>query len=65
LLRARRRHWSAAIERLEGRNLLSVNVLTWHNDLTRQGLNSNEVALTPANVNSSSFGKLFSYPVQG
>jgi hypothetical protein len=65
LLRARRLHWSAAIERLEARNLLSVNVLTWHNDLTRQGLNSNEVALTPANVNSTSFGKLFSYPVEG
>ena len=43
--------------------MLAVNVLTWHNDLTRQGLNSAETALTPANVNSSTFGKLFTYPV--
>jgi hypothetical protein len=52
-------------EVLEERQLLSVNVTTYHNDLTRQGLNSAEVALTPANVNSSSFGKLFSYSVAG
>lgn len=63
--RRARLRWSAAIERLEARNLLSVNVTTWHNDLTRQGLNSSEVALTPANVNSTSFGRLFSYPVEG
>jgi hypothetical protein len=54
-----------AFEQLEPRQLLSVNVTTWHNDLTRQGLNANEVTLTPANVNTSTFGKLFSYPVQG
>src|SRR6516225_1432081 len=53
------------VEPLETRRLLSVNVLTWHDDLTRQGLNSNEVALTPANVNSSSFGELITYPVTG
>src|SRR6476660_10278874 len=54
-----------AFESLESRRLLAVNVLTWHGDLTRQGINANEVALTPANVNTSSFGKLFSYPVSG
>ncbi|HZZ26561.1 MAG TPA: LamG-like jellyroll fold domain-containing protein, partial [Pirellulales bacterium] len=54
-----------AFEALETRALLSVNVLTWHNDNTRQGLNSNEVILSPANVNSSQFGELFSYPVSG
>ncbi len=53
------------LELLESRRLLSVNVLTWHNDLTRQGLNSNEVVLTPANVNASTFGELLSYPVTG
>ena len=55
----------AMIEGLEHRRLLSVDVLTWHNDLTRQGLNNNEVSLTPSNVNSSTFGELFSYPVTG
>jgi hypothetical protein len=53
------------IEQLEPRCMLSVNVTTWHNDLTRQGLNTNETILTPANVNSSTFGKLFSYAVAG
>jgi hypothetical protein len=53
------------LEQLEPRFMLSVNVTTWHNDLTRQGLNSNETTLTPANVNSTTFGKLFSYPITG
>jgi hypothetical protein len=54
-----------AIEQLEPRYFLSVNVSTWHNDLTLQGLNNAETVLTPANVNTSTFGKLWSYPVQG
>src|SRR3954462_99313 len=53
------------LEQLEPRCMLSVNVTTWHNDLTRQGLNDNETILTPANVNSSTFGKLFSYSITG
>ena len=40
-----------------------VSVLTYHYDNTRQGQNTNETLLTPANVNTTSFGKLFTYPV--
>ncbi len=43
----------------------SANVPTWHMDNARSGLNSGETVLTPANVNASSFGKLFSYLVDG
>lgn len=53
------------VEALERRTLLSVNVLTSHNDAARDGLNAAETLLTPANVNQASFGKLFSYPVTG
>ena len=42
-----------------------VNVLTYHNDNTRQGANLSESILTPENVNQNSFGKLFSYDVDG
>jgi hypothetical protein len=43
----------------------AVTVSTWHNDNLRDGQNTHETILTTANVNSTSFGKLFSYSVDG
>ena len=36
-----------------------TDVLTWHNDLARTGLNRREWILRPDNVNAMDFGKLF------
>jgi hypothetical protein len=43
----------------------TANITTWHADTNRSGLNSKETTLTPANVNATNFGKLFSCPVDG
>jgi chitodextrinase len=40
-------------------------VFTYHNDVARTGQNLQEYALTTATVNSSTFGVLFSCPVDG
>jgi Chitobiase/beta-hexosaminidase C-terminal domain/PQQ-like domain len=45
--------------------IAQVSVTTYHNDLGRTGQNTRETTLTPANVNSTQFGKLYSVPVDG
>lgn len=42
-----------------------TGVLTYHNDLARDGVNSQEYALTPTTVTTATFGKLFSCAVDG
>jgi hypothetical protein len=42
-----------------------AGVYTYHNDLGRTGADVKEYALTPANVNGTSFGKLFSCTADG
>jgi hypothetical protein len=41
------------------------DVTTWHYDLARDGLNSQETILTPSNVNSTQFGKIGFFSVDG
>src|ERR1700733_15202181 len=51
--------------RLVAQTPTPVTVLTWRYDLTHAGQNTSETTLTPANVNESTFGKLFSVTVDG
>jgi hypothetical protein len=63
----------AALNGVSGKVPLSVtiapgtgmNVVTWHFNSNRSGLNAGEQSLTPANVSAQTFGKLFSYLVDG
>ena len=50
---------------LEPRLVMAVNVLTYHNDTSLTGQNLSETTLTPANVNATDFGKLFTDAVDG
>lgn len=43
----------------------SPGVFTYHYDNARSGVNPNETTLTPVNVTSATFGKKFTYPVDG
>lgn len=45
--------------------MAQVHVLTYHNDNARSGANLSETLLSPSNVNPSSFGRLFTYSVDG
>ena len=54
-----------APEALEPRLLLAAEVLTYHNDGASTGQNLAETVLTPADVNSTRFGKLASVPLDG
>jgi hypothetical protein len=46
-------------------NSSAQNVLTFQYDNSRAGANINEVVLTPDNVNTTNFGRLFTYAVDG
>jgi hypothetical protein len=48
-----------------GDALAQVSVLTHHYDNSRTGQNTNETILTHTNVNSTTFGKLFTQPLDG
>ena len=41
------------------------DVLTYHNNNSRNGLNNKETKLTLTNVNQAMFGKLFTLPTDG
>ena len=60
---------SIAYPSLSGNAVAAVTdlagVYTYHNDLARDGANTQEYALTTGNVNSASFGKIFSCTVDG
>jgi len=45
--------------------VVGTDVTTYHDDNSRDGLNAKETILTPANVNSATFGKLATLSVDG
>jgi hypothetical protein len=54
------------LERLEARLApANVDVVRYHNDLFLSGQNLQEETLTPANVNATNFGTLFSQLIDG
>jgi len=57
--------WIALKENQSGQGSVPTSILTQHYDTARTGQNTTETVLTPANVNSTLFGKLFSLTVDG
>src|ERR1700745_2615270 len=56
---------SAVVMLCAGTISAQTPVTTWHYDNARTSANMTETVLTPANVTPTSFGKLFSEPVDG
>jgi Ig-like domain-containing protein len=56
---------SATLTVSTGQVASTVDVITYHYDNSRSGQNLSETALTPANVNSTKFGKLGEFVVDG
>jgi mono/diheme cytochrome c family protein len=54
---------ASVLAMLSPANVLATNWLTYHFDNSRDGANTNEVVLTPANVNTNAFFRLFTYTV--
>jgi len=56
---------SATLTVNAGTSTSTVDVTTYHYDNLRSGQNTNETTLTPANVNSTQFGRLGQFSVDG
>ncbi|RZU43504.1 PQQ-binding-like beta-propeller repeat protein [Edaphobacter modestus] len=54
-----------ALNVLGATTTIAPDVTTFHYDLSRSGLNAKETILTPANVNSTQFGKVGFYSMDG
>jgi hypothetical protein len=63
--RRSRRRFRVGLDELEPRLLLATDVLMYHDGPTSTGSNPGETQLTPSNVNSSTFGKLFQVQLDG